>query len=192
MLANVFVDCNRHKINLILPQCVNPLRAKFLRGNIYLHFMLFLHIVKTQVVEILPQIRQGPTHFTESTSWLLVSWRRKEPGHQQLWYWHSLTEIIRSPHVKFCFWHRHIISAGQWSLHSFVTCITYQLYMTTAKLQSLPCYSVQVTTLIARFMRPTDMGPAWGRQDPGRPHVGHVNLAVWELKLEMSYHLRYW
>ena len=23
------------------------------------------------------------------------------------------------------------------------------------------------------------MGPIWGRQDPGRPHVGHVNLAIW-------------
>ena len=32
--------------------------------NVYLHFMSFLHIDLTQVVEILPQIRQGPTHST--------------------------------------------------------------------------------------------------------------------------------
>ena len=32
--------------------------------NIYLHFMSFLHIDMTHVVEILPQIRQGPTHST--------------------------------------------------------------------------------------------------------------------------------
>ena len=25
----------------------------------------------------------------------------------------------------------------------------------------------------------TNMGPTWGRQDPGGPHVGHVNLAIW-------------
>ena len=31
---------------------------------------------------------------------MLMSWRRKEPGHQQPWYWPSLTEITRSPHVK--------------------------------------------------------------------------------------------
>ena len=24
-----------------------------------------------------------------------------------------------------------------------------------------------------------DMGPIWGRQDPGGPHVGRMNLAVW-------------
>ena len=24
------------------------------------------------------------------------------------------------------------------------------------------------------------MGPTWGRQDPGGPHVGHTNLAIWE------------
>ena len=32
--------------------------------NIYLHYMSFLHIDMTQVVEILPQIRQGPNHST--------------------------------------------------------------------------------------------------------------------------------
>ena len=63
----------------------------FFRGNIniYLHSMSFLHIDMTQVVEILPQIRQGPTYSTQSISWLLMSWRRKEPGHQQPWYWPS-------------------------------------------------------------------------------------------------------
>ena len=45
---------------------LNPLRAKFFRGNIniYLHFVLFLHINTTQVVEIFPQIRQEPTYLT--------------------------------------------------------------------------------------------------------------------------------
>ena len=41
-------------------QKLNPLRAKYFRGNIkiYLHFVSFLHIDMTQVVEILPQVRQ--------------------------------------------------------------------------------------------------------------------------------------
>ena len=26
------------------------------------------------------------------------------------------------------------------------------------------------------------MGPTWGRQDPGGPHVGHGNLAIWDDK----------
>ena len=46
---------------------VNPLRAKFFRGNIkiHLHFVSFLHIDTTQVVvEILPQLRQEPTYST--------------------------------------------------------------------------------------------------------------------------------
>ena len=44
----------------------NPLRAKFFRGNIniYLHFVSFVHIDTTQVVEILPQIRQEPIYST--------------------------------------------------------------------------------------------------------------------------------
>ena len=45
---------------------VNPLRAKFFRGNknIYLHFMSILHIDMTQVVGILPSVRQGLVYIT--------------------------------------------------------------------------------------------------------------------------------
>ena len=31
---------------------------------------------------------------------------------------------------------------------------------------------------IAKFIE-ADMGPTWGRQDPGDPHVGPINLAIW-------------
>ena len=42
---------------------INPLRAKFFRGNInlYSHFMSLLHIDMTNVPKILPQVRPGPT-----------------------------------------------------------------------------------------------------------------------------------
>ena len=50
--------------NALAPDSVNPLRAKFFRGNlnIYLHFMSFLHIDLTQVLKTLPQVREEPTH----------------------------------------------------------------------------------------------------------------------------------
>ena len=43
---------------------INPLRAKFFRRNIniYLHFMSFLHIDLTQVLKILPQVREALTY----------------------------------------------------------------------------------------------------------------------------------
>ena len=45
---------------------LNPLHAIFFRENIniYLHLMSFLHINKTQVVEIPPRVRQGPAYST--------------------------------------------------------------------------------------------------------------------------------
>ena len=51
---------DRHKIGLTLYV------LSFFKGNIniYLHFVSFLHIDATQVVEILPQIRQEPTYST--------------------------------------------------------------------------------------------------------------------------------
>ena len=45
---------------------LNPLRAKFFRGNIniYLHFMSLLHIDMIQVRKILPQVRPVLTYST--------------------------------------------------------------------------------------------------------------------------------
>ena len=31
-----------------------------------------------------------------------------------------------------------------------------------------------------------NMGPIWGRQDPGGPHVGHMNLAIWDMLIMSS------
>ena len=28
-------------------------------------------------------------------------------------------------------------------------------------------------------VREANMGPIWGRQDPGGPHVGPMNFAIW-------------
>ena len=55
----------------VLIQVLNPLHAKFCRGNIniYLHFVSFLHIDMKKVVEILPQIRQEPTYSTYHGWW---------------------------------------------------------------------------------------------------------------------------
>ena len=39
-------------------------RRKNININLYLHFMSFLHTNKTQVVEIPPRVRQGPTYST--------------------------------------------------------------------------------------------------------------------------------
>ena len=30
-----------------------------------------------------------------------------------------------------------------------------------------------------------DMGPIWGRQDPGGPHVGPMNVAIWDDTLNL-------
>ena len=45
---------------------INPLHAKFFRRNIniYLHFMSLLHIDMTEIVEIVPQVRQELTYST--------------------------------------------------------------------------------------------------------------------------------
>ena len=41
-----------------------------------------------------------------------------------------------------------------------------------------------MASLIARFMGPTK-GPIWGRQDPGGPHVGPMDFAIWDISYEI-------
>ena len=31
-----------------------------------------------------------------------------------------------------------------------------------------------------------NMGPIWGRQDPGGPHVGPMNFAIWDILMFIS------
>ena len=31
-----------------------------------------------------------------------------------------------------------------------------------------------------------NMGPTWGRKDPGGPHVGHMNFIIWEPHCDIS------
>ena len=54
-VAITFNPCHAELISVDI-KFVNPLCAKLFRGNknIYLHYMSFLHIDMTQVVEILP------------------------------------------------------------------------------------------------------------------------------------------
>ena len=54
----------------------------------------------TQVVEILPRVRQELiiTYSTWSISWMLMSWQCKEPGHQQPWYLLCWTKLTQSLH----------------------------------------------------------------------------------------------
>ena len=34
-----------------------------------------------------------------------------------------------------------------------------------------------------------NMGPIWGRQDPGGPHVGPMYFAIWVLYMDPEYRL---
>ena len=40
-------------------------------------------------------------------------------------------------------------------------------------------------------VRGANMGPIWGRQDPGGPHVGHMDLAIWESVLTIYHTVSY-
>ena len=40
---------------------------------------------------------------TQPVSFLLMSWRRKEPGHQHLRYWPGASGLFRSYHQSYCF-----------------------------------------------------------------------------------------
>ena len=47
----------------------------------------------------------------------------------------------------------------------------------------MQCYTVSLEGLLQAYLDSTvhgaKMGPIWGRQDPGRPHVGPMKFAIW-------------
>ena len=70
------------------PQWVNTCLAELISDNLTMcfHFLSFLNIKMAQVVEIQTHGKQGPVYTTCSISCLLMTWWRKEPGHQHPWY----------------------------------------------------------------------------------------------------------
>ena len=61
------------------------------------------------------------------------------------------------------------------------------------------CWSLCLTSSWCNYpgskLRGANMGPIWGRQNPGGPHVGPMNLAIW-LKMhqgtQQPYHFLTW
>ena len=50
--------------------------------------------------------------------------------------------------------------------------------MEPRKLESRPRRNIAIPD---RKVHGANMGPAWGRQDPGGPHVDHTNLAICDM-----------
>ena len=77
--------------HIFLGYRVNPLRAKFFRGNIK-HIFTF-HVIPLYWYDTggwNPSSNKTRTYpFYIVNIMAAVPWRRKEPGHQQLWYWPS-------------------------------------------------------------------------------------------------------
>ena len=76
-----------HKtVNLVV------LNLFFKKHGIYLHMLSFLNTKMQQVIEILSYERKESAY---SIIWLLMTWWRKEPGHEQRWYWPYLTRRFK-------------------------------------------------------------------------------------------------
>ena len=47
------------------------------------------------------------------------------------------------------------------------------------------CIYAVITVLLSMIpdnkVHGANIGPIWGRQDPGGPHVGPMNLAIWDI-----------
>ena len=69
----------------------------------------------------------------------------------------------------YCWWFNICTLLFVWLIQS--QCVANQLFLSIAA--TFVCTS---TTLIG-----ANMGPIWDRQDPGGPHVGSMNFAIWEL-----------
>ena len=49
----------------------------------------------------------------------------------------------------------------------------------SAKYAFLVCSEWRIILYPDSKVHGANMGPNWGRQDPGGPHVGHMNFVIW-------------
>ena len=79
----------------------NLWHAELVCGSIkILAYFVLTFIGISPVVEFLPWGKQWHSYLTGSISWLLMTWRRKEPRYLQLWYWPSSPEIYQPQHQR--------------------------------------------------------------------------------------------
>ena len=75
---------------------INPLCSEYFSFKrhrfIVLYFISFCDTETSKFVEICSHEKQKHCHFTWSISWLLMTWWRQAPRHQQQWYWHTCLE----------------------------------------------------------------------------------------------------
>ena len=55
-------------------------------------------------------------------------------------------------------------------------CPTYNHVLLTKRLLAMP----QLNEIPDNRVHGAIMGPIWGRQDPGGPHIGPMNFAIWD------------
>ena len=55
-------------------------------------------------------------------------------------------------------------------------CQTYNHVLLTKRLLAMP----QLNEIPDNKVHGAIMGPIWGRQDPGGPHIGPMNFAIWD------------
>ena len=83
-------------------------------------------------------------------------------------------------------------------LYRYTALVSYQMvkpfktfddHQTVVDAQLETCCSTSLRRLIVpnnpdSKVQEASMGPIWVRQEPGGPHVGHTNLAIWEYTVD--------
>ena len=182
--VDCFSDGNKVKTTAILYTVTLP--HNFAHGiNIQLscHVQNFIAITLLQLAELKEKFHQ--IWITMEIS--LVKWA---PGHGVLC-------SIQGPTVNSWYYQSHQPSQSDYIVEG-KTCFNIKISFG----------SIGITMIMRRqFWDHSDskvhganMGPTWGRQDPGGPHVGPMNFAIWDLIFIMviriwiwqhSYHMYY-
>ena len=113
----------------------------------------------------------------------LVHWRPRVP--QEIWgYWYQV--LLR----WVCFGCKHFICSFEltiywWLLQDCCSAFaeTLELLQSCTELHHLMIYQVLLDIFSYNLpdsnVHGANMGPIWGQQDPGGPHVGPMNFAIW-------------
>ena len=83
--------------------CIWPYLSTVMLYLIFGNTKTVLHVrsfFKTEMAQVFVTVHHGSLYPPCSISWLLMAWRHKELGHQQLWYWNNYPRLFRFQQQK--------------------------------------------------------------------------------------------
>ena len=135
------------------------------------HKLCYLGCFMRQNCMMLLDVLPPKTHYNREAKMFWMPWDGSSPFTKS----NYLLPVLPTPLIRFG-WHR---SQGEMTVLQTAKDTHIYSGVNYQCLEVICNPSVEDEDSPDSKVHRANMGPTWGRPDPGGPHVGHMNLAIW-------------